>query len=142
MKTTITWENNVKFSGVTPDGHKVSIDGPPEAGGANQGMRPMELILMGVGGCSAFDVMSILQKSRQNVTDCRCEVSANRADDIPKVFTDIHLHFVISGPELSEKHIARAIKLSAEKYCSASIMLAKAADVTHSYELVKDSTEG
>jgi putative redox protein len=141
MKTTITWDKNVKFTGVTPDGHSVDIDGPPEAGGANEGMRPMELILMGVGACSAFDVMSILQKSRQNVTACRCEVSATRADEIPKVFTDIHLHFIVAGPAepgLSEKHVARAIKLSAEKYCSASIMLAKAANVTHSYEILTD----
>ena len=138
MKTTITWEKNVKFTGVTPDGHQVQIDGPPEAGGANEGMRPMELILMGVGACSAFDVMSILQKSRQNVTDCRCEVSATRADEIPRVFTDVHLHFIVAGPDLSEKHVARAIKLSAEKYCSASIMLAKAANVTHSHELLAE----
>ena len=138
MKTTITWEKNVKFTGATPDGHRVHIDGPLEAGGANEGMRPMELILMGVGACSAFDVMSILQKSRQNVTDCRCEVSATRADEIPRVFTDVHLHFIVAGPDLSEKHVARAIKLSAEKYCSASIMLAKAANVTHSYEVLAE----
>ncbi len=137
MKTTINWENNVKFSGTTPDGHSVSSDGPPESGGANEGMRPMELILMGVGACSAFDVMTILKKSRQNVTDCRCEVSGTRADEIPKVFTDIHLHFIVAGPTLSEKQVARAIDLSADKYCSASIMLAKAANVTHSYELVQ-----
>ena len=137
MKTTIIWENNVKFSGTTPDGHMVSIDGPPESGGANEGMRPMELILMGVGACSAFDVMTILRKSRQDVTDCRCEVTGTRADEIPKVFTDIHLHFTVSGPTLNEKQVARAIDLSADKYCSASIMLAKAANITHSYELVR-----
>ena len=136
MKTTIIWENDVKFTGQTPDGHQVPIDGPLEAGGTNQGMRPMELILMGVGACSAFDVMTILKKSRQDVSDCRCEVEGTRAVDIPKVFTDIHLHFVVSGNDLNEKSVARAIDLSAEKYCSAAIMLAKAANVTHSYEIV------
>ena len=135
MKTTVNWEKDVKFTGETPDGHQVHIDGPPEAGGNNQGMRPMELILMGVGACSAFDVMSILKKSRQDVTDCRCEVEGTRAEEIPKVFTDIHLHFVVSGKDLNDKVVARAINLSAEKYCSASIMLAQVANVTHSYEL-------
>ncbi|MEM7465334.1 MAG: OsmC family protein [Pseudomonadota bacterium] len=136
MKTTIIWENGVKFTGQTPDGHQVSVDGPPEAGGNNEGMRPMELILMGVGACSAFDVMTILKKSRQEVSDCLCEVSGTRAEEIPKVFTDIHLHFKVAGKALSEKLVARAIDLSAEKYCSASIMLSKAANVTHSYELL------
>ena len=136
MKTTVKWEKDVKFTGETPDGHQVHIDGPPEAGGENQGMRPMELILMGVGACSAFDVMTILKKSRQDVTDCRCEVDGTRAEEIPKVFTDIHLHFVVSGNDLNDKVVARAINLSAEKYCSASIMLAQVANVTHSYELV------
>ena len=136
MKTTVTWEKDVKFTGETPDGHQVHIDGPPEAGGENQGMRPMELILMGVGACSAFDVMTILKKSRQDVTDCRCEVEGTRAEEIPKVFTDIHLHFVVSGNDLNDKVVARAINLSAEKYCSASIMLAQVANVTHSYELI------
>ena len=136
MKTTVKWEKDVKFTGETPDGHQVHIDGPPEAGGENQGMRPMELILMGVGACSAFDVMTILKKSRQDVTDCRCEVDGTRAEEIPKVFTDIHLHFVVSGNDLNDKVVARAINLSAEKYCSASIMLAQVANVTHSYKLV------
>ena len=136
MKTTIIWEKNVEFSGQTPDGHRVAIDGPPEAGGHNLGVRPMELILMGVGACSAFDVMTILKKSRQDVTDCRCEVEGKRAAEIPKVFTDIHLHFIVSGNDLSEKVVARAINLSAEKYCSASIMLSQVANVTHDYELV------
>ena len=135
MKTTVNWEKDVKFTGETPDGHQVHIDGPPEAGGNDQGMRPMELILMGVGACSAFDVMTILKKSRQDVTDCRCEVEGTRAEDIPKVFTVIHLHFVVSGKDLNDKVEARAINLSAEKYCSASIMLAQVANVTHSYEL-------
>lgn len=135
MKTTINWEKDVKFTGQTPDGHQVHIDGPPEAGGNNEGMRPMELILMGVGACSAFDVMTILKKSRQDVTDCRCEVSGTRAEEIPKVFTEIHLHFIVAGNDLKEKVVARAIDLSAEKYCSASIMLAQVAKVTHSFEL-------
>ena len=135
MKTTINWEKDVKFTGQTPDGHQVHIDGPPEAGGNNEGMRPMELILMGVGACSAFDVMTILKKSRQDVTDCRCEVSGTRAEEIPKVFTEIHLHFIVAGNDLKEKIVSRAIDLSAEKYCSASIMLAQVAKVTHSFEL-------
>ena len=138
MKTTIKWLSNVKFEGFTPDGHRVAIDGPPEAGGENAGVRPMELILLGVGACSAFDVMTILKKSKQQVTDCRCEVTGERADTIPKVFTDIHLHFIVSGKSLSEKQVERAIGLSADKYCSASIMLAKAANVTHDFEIVTE----
>ena len=136
MKVTINWLDNVKFKGISADGHEVAIDGPESAGGNNDGMRPMELMLLSVGACSAFDVMTILQKGRQAVSDCRCEVSGTRADAIPAVFTDIHLHFILSGDGLSEKHVARAINLSADKYCSASIMLSKAAKVTHDFEIL------
>ena len=105
MKTTVRWVEDVQFLGTTPDGHEVAVDGPPDAGGKNQGMRPMELILLGLGACSAFDVMTILNKSRQNVTDCRCEVTGTRAETIPKVFTDIHLHFIITGHGLNPKPV-------------------------------------
>ena len=112
------------------------MDGPPEFGGRNLGVRPMEMLLLGLGGCASFDVVSMLKKSKQDLVDCEVEITAERADEEPKVFTKIHLHFIISGNDLSDKKVARAIELSAEKYCSASIMLGKTADVTHDYELV------
>lgn len=121
------------FIGESGSGHTVVIDGPPDHGGRNLGIRPMELMLQGLGGCTAFDVMLILKKARQAVTDCVVEVEAKRADAEPKVFTHIHIHFIVTGKDLSEKHVKRAIALSAEKYCSASIMLAKTAEITHDY---------
>ena len=113
------------------------MDGPPDGGGRNIGLRPMEMVLLGVGGCSAYDVVTILEKSRQKVSDCRVELSAERADAIPAVFTRIHLHFVVTGEDLNPKQVERAVHLSAEKYCSASIMLARAgAEITHDFEIV------
>lgn len=135
MRATIDWQNNLHFSGAADSGHRIDIDGPPALGGENRGLRPMELILLGVGGCSAMDVMHILKKARQDVTDCRIEVDGTRADSDPKVFTDIHLEFIVSGNDLSDKHVARAVKLSAEKYCSASIMLAASVNITHGYQI-------
>ena len=137
MKATIDWAGEVCFSAESETGHSVTMDGPADHGGKNQGPRPMELLLMGMGGCASFDVISMLKKSRQAVTDCRAELSAERADAVPAVFTKIHLHFVVTGDQLKEAHVKRAVSLSAEKYCSASIMMEKAGvEVTHSYELV------
>jgi len=139
MKATIKWLDGVSFVGESESGHAVVLDGPPDAGGRNIGMRPMEMVLVGMGGCTAFDVVSILQKARQPVTDCRVELTAERADEIPKVFTRIHVHFVVSGHGLKEAQVERAVKLSAEKYCSASIMLGKTAAITHGFEIIDAS---
>lgn len=139
MKATIKWLDGVSFVGESESGHAVVLDGPPDAGGRNIGMRPMEMVLVGMGGCTAFDVVSILQKARQPITDCRVELTAERADEIPKVFTRIHVHFIIHGHGLKEAQVERAVKLSAEKYCSASIMLGKTAEITHDFEII-DST--
>ncbi len=136
MKATIKWVDGVSFVAESESGHAVVLDGPPDAGGRNIGMRPMEMVLAGMGGCTAFDVVSILQKARQPVTDCRVELSAERADEIPKVFTRIHVHFIVSGRGLKPAQVERAVKLSAEKYCSASIMLGKTATITHDFEVV------
>lgn len=136
MKATIDWTGDASFKATSGSGHSVQLDGPPDHGGKDQGPRPMEMVLMGLGGCSSFDVMSILQKSRQDVTDCRCELDAERADAVPSVFTRIHLHFIVTGRNLKENLVKRAVALSAEKYCSASIMLEKGGvDITHDYEI-------
>lgn len=137
MKATVKWIDGVSFVGEAESGHAVVLDGPPDAGGRNIGMRPMEMVLVGMGGCTAFDVVSILQKARQPVSDCRVELSAERADEIPKVFTRIHVHFVVSGQGLKAAQVERAVKLSAEKYCSASIMLGKTASITHDFEIIE-----
>ncbi|MEE9304520.1 MAG: OsmC family protein [Thiotrichaceae bacterium] len=135
MKARVKWLDNMSFVGESGSGHSVVMDGLPEAGGRDLGIRPMEMLLLGVGGCSSFDVVSILKKSRQAISDCEVAITAERADSEPKVFTKIHLHFLISGTDLNEKRVAKAVSLSADKYCSASIMLAKTADVTHSFEI-------
>lgn len=136
MKAEIRWQGDACFEAESGSGHTLIMDGPPDHGGRNLGPRPMETLLMGVGGCSAFDVVHILKKSRQEVTDCRCEMTAERADEVPAVFTRIHLHFVVSGNKLKEAHVRRAVELSAEKYCSASIMLTKGGvEITHSYAI-------
>lgn len=135
MKARIKWIENVMFVGESGSGHSVVIDGPPEHGGRNLGIRPMELLLQGLGGCTAFDVLHILKKARQPVTDCVVELAAERAETDPKVFTRIHIHFIVSGIGLKEKQVQRAIALSAEKYCSASIMLAKSVEISHDYEI-------
>lgn len=137
MKATVTLKQGVSFETVADSGHTVVIDGAPEYGGENRGSRPMELILMGLGGCTAFDVVHILRKSRLEVTDCRVELEAERAETPPKVFTRVHVHFIVSGEGLTDKRVERAVELSAEKYCSASIMLGKAVDITHSFEIVE-----
>lgn len=134
MNVKISWGGDAKFTGESGSGHQVIMDGPPDHGGKNQGPRPMEMLLLGLGGCTSFDVMSILQKSRQDVTDCVAEISAERADEIPSVFTKIHVHFIVKGNNLKEALVKRAVALSAEKYCSASIMLEKAGvEITHDF---------
>ena len=138
MKASIKWVEDVMFLGQSGSGHTVVMDGPPEAGGHNLGIRPMEMLLLGMGGCAAFDVVTILRKSRQNVTYCRVELEAQRAEDVPKVFTRIRVHFIVSGKELSEAQVRRAMALSFEKYCSASVMLGKTAEITHDLTLVED----
>jgi putative redox protein len=141
MKATVKWVDNAMFLGESGSGHSVVMDGPPDQGGRNLGVRPMEMLLLGMGGCSAFDVMGMLRKSRQQVVDCRVELEAERADAVPAVFTRIHLHFVVTGKALKEKQVARAVELSAEKYCSASIMLENAGvDISHSHEIVEFQT--
>ena len=138
MEAKVSWAGGVSFKAESGTGHTVTLDGPPNLGGENLGARPMELLLMGLGGCTAFDVMTILKKARQDVTDCVAQLSAERADAIPSVFTKIHLHFVVTGRNLKEKHVARAIQLSAEEYCSASIMLEKGGVVmSHDYEIIE-----
>ncbi|MDT0617156.1 OsmC family protein [Salinisphaera sp. P385] len=139
MKATINWQDNLHFTGSADSGHHIDIDGPPDLGGENVGFRPMELILLGVGSCSAMDVMHILKKARQPVTGCDIEVDGTRADTDPKVFTAIHLRFVVTGDGLSDRQVARAVQLSAEKYCSASIMLQNSVTITHDYEIVSAS---
>lgn len=136
MRATIRWVDNVMFIGQSGSGHSVVIDGPPSAGGENAGIRPMELMLLGLGACTSADVMSILKKSRQDVTACRVELDAERAEEIPQVFTRIHVHFVVTGRGLNSGRVERAVNLSAEKYCSASIMLAKTANIIHDFEIV------
>lgn len=123
------------FVAESESGHGVIIDSAPQVGGRNLGPRPMEMVLMGMGGCTAIDVMSILRKARQQVTDCRVEVTAERAETVPKVFTRIHVQYVITGHDLSEKSVARAVSLSADKYCSVSRMLAASVEITHDYRI-------
>ena len=131
----------MSFVGESGSGHSIVMDGPPEFGGRDLGVRPMEMLLLGLGGCASFDVVSILNKGakddKPNLVDCEVHISAERATTEPKVFIRIHLHFVVSGHALTEARVKRAIELSAEKYCSASIMLGKTAEVTHDYEILK-----
>lgn len=138
MKATVNWVDGVSFSAKSETGHTVVMDGPEDQGGRNLGSRPMELLLMGMGGCASYDVLSILQKSRQQITSCVAELEAERADAVPAVFVKIHLKFVVTGRKLKEAQVKRAVSLSAEKYCSASIMMeAAGVDVTHSYEIIE-----
>ncbi len=139
MKARIKWVQDVMFVGESETGHAVVLDGAPEIGGRNLGMRPMEMLLLGMGGCTAIDVMLILKKSREQVKDCEIELQAQRADADPKVFTAIHVHFIVTGKGLKEATVKRAIDLSAEKYCSASIMLGKTANITHDYEIREEA---
>lgn len=137
MKARIKWVEQATFLGESGSGHAVVMDGAPEHGGRDLGVRPMEMLLLGMGGCTSFDVVSILKKARQDIVDCVAEVSAERAAEHPKVFTRIHIHFIISGRELKEAQVRRAVDLSAEKYCSASVMLGKTAEMSHDYEIIE-----
>ena len=137
MKGTVTLQAGSTFEGVAGSGHRVTMDVAPEVGGRNLGLRPMEMVLLGLGGCTAIDVLHMLRKGRQPITDMRVELNAERAEDVPKVFTRIHLHFVLTGAGLDPHKIERAINLSASKYCSASMMLNKTAEMTHDFEIVK-----
>ncbi len=136
MNIKLNWVGDAQFIGESSTGHKVLMDGPQQGGGQNLGPRPMELLLLGTGGCTGYDVVSILKKSRQEVTACEIVIQSERAETEPKVFTKIHIHFKITGRNLKDKQVARAVALSAEKYCSASIMLSKTAMITHDYEII------
>jgi len=136
VQSRVKWLDHMTFVAESGSGHSVVMDGSPEHGGRNLGVRPMEMLLMGLGGCTAFDVMLMLQKSRQLVTDCEIELKATRADEIPQVFTEINAHFKVYGHELSEKQVARAVSLSSEKYCSASKMLEKTAKIIVTHEII------
>ena len=134
MHGTVKWLDGAMFVGESGSGHSVVMDGPEDLGGRNQSLRPMEMLLLGTGGCAIYDVISMLKKSRQRVTDCRVELQATRADAVPAVFESMNLHFVVTGNGVKESQVKRAVELSAEKYCSASIMLAAAGvNVTHSF---------
>jgi putative redox protein len=137
MKARVKLIEGVSFVGQSESGHSVVMDGPPDSGGRNLGVRPMEMLLLGLGGCSAFDVVHILRKGRQQVTDCVADLDAERAPSDPKVFTKIHVHFTVTGKSLDPKRVEQAVTLSAEKYCSASIMLGKVAEITHDFEVVE-----
>jgi len=136
MQATVKWVDGAQFLGESGSGHSVVMDGPEDLGGRNMGPRPMEMLLLGTGGCAMYDVVSMLRKSRQSVRDCRVEIQAERADAVPAVFTRINLHFVVSGTALRDSQVRRAVELSAGKYCSASIMLGAAGvEMTHSYRI-------
>lgn len=142
MKARVKWVGDAMFVGESGSGHALVMDGPPDHGGRNMGVRPMEMLLLGVGGCSSFDVVDILKKSRQDVTHCETLLEAERADEVPAVFTKVHLHFRVSGIGLKDSIVKRAVALSAEKYCSASIMLGRGGvEITHSYEIVESGGE-
>lgn len=136
MQARVKWLDHMSFVGESGSGHSVVMDGAPEVGGRNLGIRPMEMLLLGLGGCASFDVVLILQKSKQAVTDCEVLIEAERAEKDPKVFTKIHLHFIVKGHNLAPDKVERAINLSAEKYCSASIMLGKTAEISHDFEIL------
>lgn len=137
MKVRVELQQNVNFKGTSATGHDIMMDGPEDHGGENLGARPMETMLIGMGGCASFDVVHILRKKRKNIATCIAEIEAQRATDEPRVFVKIHLHFKVRGEGLTDKAVAQAVQLSAEKYCSASIMFAKTADITHSFEIVE-----
>ena len=137
MNISVNWVDGMLMVGKSHSGHSITMDGPPEIGGENLGVRPMEMLLLGVAGCTMIDVVTTLKKMRQELTNCETKVNAERADDHPKVFTDIHIQFIIKGKGLDTKKVEKAITLSAEKYCSASIMLGKTASITHDFEIIE-----
>jgi len=137
MNLSVNWVDGMLMVGKSHSGHSITMDGPTDIGGENLGVRPMEMLLLGVAGCTMIDVVTTLKKMRQNLTHCETKISAERADEHPKVFTDIHIHFIVQGKDLDSKKVDKAITLSAEKYCSASIMLGKTANITHDFEVIK-----
>ncbi|MGE4499001.1 MAG: OsmC family protein [Hydrogenovibrio sp.] len=137
MATVVKWQGGMAFKGTTESGHDVLMDAAPEVGGENKGARPMEMVLLGLGGCTSIDVMMMLQKSQQDVTDCEVEIASERSDSIPKVFTKIHVHFKVSGHGLNPKKVERAVNLSAEKYCSVSKMLEHSVEMSHDFEIIE-----
>lgn len=136
MKARVKWVEDVQFVGESGTKHSLIMDGPDDLGGHGTGMRPMELLLLGLGGCTSFDVVEMLKKSRQNIVDCVVEIDGQRSESVPKIFTDIHIHYIITGSNVKEAQVKRAIDLSSEKYCSASLMLGKSANITHDYEII------
>ena len=137
MNISVKWIDGMLMVGKSDSGHAIVMDGPPEIGGENLGVRPMEMLLLGMAGCTMIDVVSTLEKMRENLSDCKTKVSADRATEYPKVFTNIHVHFILRGKKLNPSKVGKAIKLSAEKYCSASIMLGKTAVITHDFEIIE-----
>jgi putative redox protein len=137
MNISVNWVDGMLMVGKSHSGHSITMDGPPEIGGDNLGVRPMEMLLLGVAGCTMIDVVTTLKKMRQDLTHCETRLNGERADEHPKVFTDIHIQFILKGQDLDPKKVEKAITLSAEKYCSASIMLGKTASITHDFEIVK-----
>ena len=137
MNISVKWIDGMLMVGKSDSGHAIVMDGPPEIGGENLGVRPMEMLLLGMAGCTMIDVVNTLEKMRENLSDCQTKVSADRGDKYPKVFTNIHIHFVVKGSDLNPAKVKKAISLSADKYCSASIMMAKTANVTHDFEIVE-----
>ena len=137
MNISVKWIDGLLMVGKSDSGHAIVMDGPPEIGGENLGVRPMEMLLLGMAGCTMIDVVSTLKKMREDVVDCQTQVSADRAEAYPKVFTNIHIHFILRGNQLNPSNVDKAIKLSAEKYCSASIMIGKTAIITHDYEIIE-----
>jgi putative redox protein len=137
MKCRVKWLDHMTFVGESDSGHAVVMDAAPESGGRNMGVRPMEMLLLGLGGCTAFDVVMILKKSRQAIVDCEVKIDSERAQEVPKVFTHIHVHFIVTGSNLDAAKVGRAVNLSAEKYCSASRMLSGTAEITHDFDIVE-----
>ena len=137
MNISVKWIDGMLMVGKSDSGHAIVMDGPPEIGGENLGVRPMEMLLLGMAGCTMIDVVSTLEKMRENLSDCQTKVSADRGTEYPKVFTNIHVHFILRGKKLNASKVEKAIKLSAEKYCSASIMLGKTAVITHDFEIIE-----
>ena len=137
MNISVNWVDGLLMVGKSDSGHTITMDGPPESGGENLGVRPMEMLLLGVAGCTMIDVVTTLKKMRQDLSHLETKINAERATDHPKVFTDIHIQFVVKGKDLDPKKVDKAITLSAEKYCSASIMLGKTALITHGFELME-----
>ncbi|MDC1447600.1 OsmC family protein [Candidatus Thioglobus sp.] len=137
MNLSVNWVDGMLMVGKSHSGHSITMDGPIEIGGENLGVRPMEMLLLGVAGCTMIDVVTTLKKMRQDLSHCETKISAERANEHPKVFTDIHIHFIVKGKDLDSKKVDKAISLSAEKYCSASIMLGKTANITHDFEVTE-----